>query len=174
MTEENPYIEMEASVLEKHISQIKGVMETNKMSTLQFFGEAISEENQAKVDEHASLTKQVSDLEAANNAKTLSENETKLSKLTMDSVVSEITSIDANFPIKGILESPLDNFQKIDMLNVAKEQATYTQSSIDAVKSAVGTGDKKLQGFGNAPEGADGDADAIVAKLAEKNGVKLG
>lgn len=171
MTKENPYITMEQNVLEEHLKQVAEVMDQKKISTVQFFGESLTEETQAKLAENASLTAKVKNLEET-QVTTLSPETEKLAKLNIDNAVASIKAIDENFPIQGILDSSLNSFDKIDMLNQMKISAEYSKKSVDAIKEALPNTDK-VQGFGSAPNTNLDDADKIVASLAEKAGIEV-
>jgi hypothetical protein len=172
MTKENPYVEMTDEVLTENINQLKEVMEKKNLSTLQFFGESLSEDTQAKVDEHASLSQEVKTLKEAASAGTVSPDVKRLTELNVDSAISEIKKLDDNFPIEGIVNSISDPFQKINALTGVKAAVEYSQKAVNAVKSEIGnkTG---VQGFGEAPATDSAEADKLVDSLIAASGVKL-
>ncbi len=180
MTEkENPYLKMDDATFTKHVDQIKEYVDKKKLSTIQFFGESLSEDTQTKLDEHASLTTdkaslttQVKTLEDAATAGEMSEDVKKLAKLSIDSAVSEIKGIDENFPIQGVVDSISDPFQKVDALKHLKVAADYSKKAVDALKSQipVKTG---TQGFGEAPKTDSDEAERIFNEVVAKSGVKI-
>lgn len=175
MTEENPYLTMPADTFKTHISQIVEAMETQKMTTLQAFGETLSEDTVNKVAEHATLTSQVKTLEdaaATAVAKELSPGTLKLAKMSTDRVISDIRAVDENYPITKIIDSSLTEFEKIDMLDGALQGAKYTQKAVDAIKEELGAGSTTMkQGFSSPNEASD--ADSIAEKLIAASGVEV-
>lgn len=182
MTEEkNPYLEMDEKTLNTHLAQVKQVMDEKKLSTIQFFGESLSEDTKTKLGEVASLTSdkeslttQVKTLESAASKGTISDDVQKLANLSIDSAASEINSIDENFPIKAIVDSVSDPFQKVEVLKGLKSAALYSRKAIDAIKSQI-PNKNSTQGFGEgkAPEGTEDEAVQLFDKILKESGVKL-
>lgn len=176
MTEENPYLTMPSEQFKTHITQIVEALETQKITTLQAFGESLSEDTQNKVTEHASLTEEVKTLTTAvataKSADKLSPETEKLVKISMDGVISEIKAIDEHFPIEKIVDSSLNEFEKLDMLTASKAGAEYHMKAIDAIKEQVGaTSTTKVQGFGKPDETTD--IDTLTEKLMKDSGIKF-
>ena len=181
MTEENPYLKMDDKTLNTHLAQVKEVMDEKKISTLQFFGESLSEDTKTKIGEHASLTSdkeslttQVKTLEAAASKGTISDDVQKLANLSIDSAASEIKGIDENFPIKAIVDSVSDPFQKVEVLKGLKSAALYSQKAVEAIKSQI-PNKSTTQGFaeGTAPEATGDEATKLFDKIVADSGVKI-
>jgi hypothetical protein len=173
MTDKNPYLEMSEDVLKTHMSQISELMEKKGFTAYQFFGESLSEDTQGKLAENASLTEKVKNLESAvttAEAGKLSPETEKLAKITIDSVVKEIKSVDEDFPINGIIDSSLTAFEKIDALKSIVDMAVYSKKAIDAVKAQVGN-KPGVQGYTEPVQ--DADADKLVQSIIDASGVTV-
>lgn len=170
MTEENPYPEMPADVLAKHIEQISAVIKEKKVDVTQFFGGPISEEDKNKIDKFDSLTSEVKTLSEAASSKDLSNTEVILSQTSIDRVVSDIKKIDKDAPLESVSTSKFNNLEKIQVYGIVEGIVTHYAGREAAIRKELAPGGDKgttEQQFSK-PEIKSGDAEALVKTITEK------
>ena len=105
MTDENPYLKMPADVLTKHLEQFAAAVKgKDGFDVVQMFGlpASISTDDQAKVDQHASLTADVKKLSEAASSQNLSDIETQLARASIDTAVKGLKVLDTDAPVSVI------------------------------------------------------------------------
>jgi len=166
MTEENQYLTMTPDVLQIHIKQISDAIVSQKIDVKQYFGEPITEADKIKIVDHASLSTKVTALETAALLKdNISENEKILAQSAITSLAKEITTIDKDLPIKGILEGAMNPLQKMATLQSIMPIVEYHGQAIAALKATLPEGTTFKQQFSEGGSSGKNAAD-IIAEMA--------
>ena len=172
MTEEkNPYTEMPEDILMKNLEQLSVVVKEKGISTTQFFGEPITAEQKAMVEEHASLTKEVQTLKDAATASNnpMSDDTKKLVEYNVSSAVEAVKAIDPDLPIDSILASVSNPFERVEVANGMKGIAEYSKKAVDAIKSQLPGTKAITQGF-SAGEAKGDESTEKLAQLVNTSG----
>ncbi len=160
----NPYVEMTADVLQTHLQQLSTTVKEKKIDVSQFFGAAITEDQENKLKSYDSMVSQVEKLSTDAAGKDLSEVEKRLTQTNIDSIVSDIKKFDDKVPLTGILSGNLDNITKIDVLNNVKDITKHYNTVVDNLKKELPQKSKD-QTFGEGVPGDTDDAEKIVNNL---------
>lgn len=165
---ENPYEKMDQDVLKTHLEQLAKVVKGTEIDVKQFFGietTPVSVEDQAKIDQHSSLTSEVSKLTTEASAKDLSPEAIATTQVGIDGLLTQIKSIDANVDVSTI-GSKFNNLERMSILNDLKPLIEGYVAQIATIKKELGSKDTAsgTQTF-EAPKSTESAADIIKSLI---------
>jgi len=162
---ENPYEKMDKDVLITHLGQLSKVVKGAEIDVKQFFeiaDAALSEADQSKLDQHASLTSEVEKLSKEASAKDLSPEAIATTQVGIDGLLSQIKSIDADVDVSTI-GSKFNNLERMSILNDVKPLIEKYVAQIATIKKEIGSKDSTEKGTQTftAPKGTETAASII-------------
>lgn len=172
----NPFATMSEEVLQKHLDYLNETAQAKPliMTKLQeSYGKPIvSDHLQKQLD---TITKFAEGINSAVTSPTeetkvpspaaLTENEQRIAKIGLESVVDKVKSIDEKIPLQGILDSALSEMDKIEVVKLMIPVAQYHKDSMDTLKSELPSSgdDATITKFAEAPK--EGNYDGMVERL---------
>lgn len=135
--EKNPYAEMTEDVMKTHLTQLKEVVDSKKIDVTQVFGEPITDADKEKLEKVDTLTSEVKTLSEKASKEDLTENEQVLAQANIDRTVSDIRKIDKDAPLDKVLNSKLNNLQKLGVLNATQEMVQHYTSQIATIRTEL-------------------------------------
>jgi len=169
---ENPYKDMDAKTLGTHLEQLSSVVKGTEIDVKQYFGIAdasISDADQTKIDQHASLTSEVSKLTAEASAKDLSPEAVATTQVGIDGLLSQIKSIDSDVDVSTI-GSKFNNLERMSILNDVKPLIEKYVAQIATIKKEIGNKDSTENGTQtfSSPKGTE-TAASIIESMNKKD-----
>ena len=163
---------MTDDVMKTHLKQLKEVVESKKIDVIQFFGEPITEADKEKIAKVDTLTSEVKTLSEKASKEDLTENEQVLAQANIDRTVSDIKKIDKDAPLDRVLNSKLNNLQKLEVLNGAQAMVEHYTSQIATIRTelappADGVSATGVQQTFSVPKG-DSTAEDIIKSMIPK------
>lgn len=133
----NPYVEMTDDVMKTHLTQLKEVVDSKKIDVTQIFGEPITEDDKEKMKKVDTLTSEVKKLAEEAGKKDLTDNEQILAQANIDRAVSDIKKIDKDAPLDAVLNSKLNNLQKLEVLSGTQALVEHYTGQIATIRTEL-------------------------------------
>ena len=157
---------MTEDVMKTHLTQLKEVVDSKKIDVTQVFGEPITEEDKENLKKVDTLTSEVKTLSEKASKEDLTENEQVLAKANIDRAVSDIKKIDKDAPLDKVLNSKLNDLQKLDVLSGTQAMVEHYTSQIATIRTELapagdGAGAGNVQQTFSTPKGDSTAADII-------------
>lgn len=145
----NPYESMEANVFKNHVSWLASVVKS-KLPDVDLYdafglekGETISEEDKKKIERHDKFSAmaqqifedkpvEVSQVEAKKTV--IDPNLERIAQKTVDSLVSDMKSVDSDIPIDDIVNGSGSVFEKLDMLEKMQKVVDYHGRTVKGLR----------------------------------------
>ncbi len=132
---------MTPEVINTHLGQLKEVVDSKKIDVTQIFGEPITTEDKEKIDKVDTLTSEVKKLAEEAGKKDLTENEQVLAQSNIDRAVSDIKKIDKDAPLDAVLNSKLNNLQKLEVLSGTQALVEHYTGQIATIRTELAPAD---------------------------------